>query len=268
MPPPDPRIADLVRQIAKVMGNPIRQYGLTCQDCTRPISAGFRWCHACGNIQADRAAWQVRPAEVQFSVADLVVPLTYAVKGRQAYFDMWGYKSGGEPARRRLNILTGLFSFQHGSCIERAVAMPVSAVALVPSLGRRPGTHPLHEMLGYLPSAWERVPLAPAEVLPSDQNRRRMPDLEYYRCSVDLAGRHVVVFDDTWASGGHAQGAGRRLRAAGAAKVSILVLARILDPAFDSLTLNFVQGRLDGVPYDLELCPVTGAGCPPTVSLR
>jgi hypothetical protein len=265
---PDPRVADLVRQIAKVMGNPIRQYGLTCQDCTRPVSAGYRRCHACNSFRSQPEIGMSDPAKLRTSTADLVVPLTYAVKGRQAYRDMWGYKSGGEPAKRRLSILTALFALRHGSCIGKALQVPVSAVTMVPSLGQRSGTHPLNEMLNYLPNDWSRFTVSPTTDLPRDQNARRAPNPEYYVCEADLTGRHVVVFDDTWASGGHAQGAGRRLRVSGAAKVSVLVLARILDPGFDETTAGFVHNRLDGVPYELEICPVTGSSCPPILSPR
>lgn len=175
--------------------------------------------------------------------------------------DMWSYKSGVAPALNRLSILAALFTYRHAECLDRRIGMAVSAVAMVPSLKQRTGEHPLSNLLAYLPPHWQRVPLSAGKQLPADVNARREPDPAHFGCEVDLTGRHVVVFDDTWARGGHAQGAARRIRAAGAAFVSVLVMARFLDPAFDE-TATFVRTRLTGIPYDLEICPVTGNDCP------
>lgn len=74
-----------------------------------------------------------------------------------------------------------------------------------------------------------------------------------------IMGRHVLVIDDTWTSGGHAQRAASALRAAGASAVTILVLARWLDPTFGP-TGTFIADRLNS-DYDPARCPLTGVHC-------
>jgi predicted amidophosphoribosyltransferase len=48
--------------------------------------------------------------------------------------------------------------------------------------------------------------------------------------SDSLNGRHLLIIDDTWTTGGHAQSLALSARAAGAGAVTIVVLARWLDP--------------------------------------
>ena len=71
---------------------------------------------------------------------------------------------------------------------------------------------------------------------------------------------HVLLLDDTWTSGGHAQSATLALRAAGAAHVSVLVIGRWLNPRYGN-NAQFVRDRLT-TDCNPEICPWTGAGCP------
>ncbi|GIF96582.1 hypothetical protein Cci01nite_16760 [Catellatospora citrea] len=67
------------------------------------------------------------------------------------------------------------------------------------------------------------------------------------------------MVDDTWARGGHAQSAVLALRAAGAARVSIMVAARWINRDYADNN-QFVDQLQD--TYDPQLCPVTGSACP------
>ena len=71
----------------------------------------------------------------------------------------------------------------------------------------------------------------------------------------------MLLVDDTWARGGHAQSAVLALRAAGAARVSVLVAARWINEDFGG-NAAFLRGLADR-DYDPALCPWTGAACPP-----
>jgi phosphoribosylpyrophosphate synthetase len=73
-------------------------------------------------------------------------------------------------------------------------------------------------------------------------------------------GAHVLLVDDTWASGGHAQSAALALREAGAARVSVLVVARWLKHDF-AHNETFVR-ELASREYDPLLCPWTRGQCP------
>ncbi len=54
----------------------------------------------------------------------------------------------------------------------------------------------------------------------------RRADITKFRMTVRLNGQSVLVVDDTWTQGGHAQSAAAALKLAGAGTVGIFVLGR------------------------------------------
>lgn len=253
----DPTPEELLSLVASVMRNPIREPGVTCAVCTTPVD-GWNLCNICRQHMAQHPRLEGGPR-----LADQVVPLTYAIKGTQAYKDAFGYKEigGHRAAWQRFAVTTALFTVEHSLCIDAAALDRASVFLTVPSLSGRSGSHPLDQLGSLLPARWRNHALAASADLPSDQNARRRPNPDHFVCSSDLRGRHVVIFDDTWTSGGHAQGAAVCARQAGAAYITIVVVARVLNPEFGN-TASFVDSRLNGIPYSLSRCPVTGADCP------
>jgi predicted phosphoribosyltransferase len=51
------------------------------------------------------------------------------------------------------------------------------------------------------------------------------------RVASDVAGKAVLIVDDTWVSGGSAQSAAVAVKRAGATRAAIVVLGRHVDPA-------------------------------------
>jgi hypothetical protein len=235
----------------------------TCAICAREVDAGHQLRAKC---RAHRSRYEVpgNPGFPSPLTSDLVVPLTYAVQGYQAYTDMYKYKDSVsfEAAQRRLALLAAVFVVAHQSCIDRFTGHPVTCLAVVPSLTGRPGQHPLEKFAPLFPQNWHRIQLCAALNLPSDGNQRREPIPAFYQCNYDLTGHHVVLIDDTWVTGGHTQGAAVRLRNAGAARVTILVFARFLMTNYLP-TAEFVRKyNLPHPPYEITVCPVTGGACP------
>ena len=255
--------------IAGVMTNPLRQSGINCGVCTREVRPGYTLCWRCNNhrqtFSVPAQGWP-HPVPAWYRTADVVAPLAYAVKGYQSYVDMVEYKNEAVPsgaARGRLDILAALFRVGHPYCIDKVVGVPVSGLAVLPSLKGRQGLHPLTAVTGYLPSWWQHVQLDPAAELPASQDDRREANPDFFHCPQDLHGRHVVLLDDLWVTGGHAQGAAVALRNAGALRVSILEMARLLDPGYPE-TGTFIRNyKLLHRPYNAAICPVTGGACPP-----
>lgn len=70
----------------------------------------------------------------------------------------------------------------------------------------------------------------------------------------------MLLVDDAWASGGHAQSAALALRRTGAERVSLLVVARWINPEYGRNS-SFLQG-IAHRDYDPETCPWTGSRCP------
>jgi phosphoribosylpyrophosphate synthetase len=66
------------------------------------------------------------------------------------------------------------------------------------------------------------------------------------------------LLDDTWTTGGHLQSASAALKAAGAHRVTGLVVARWLDPEFAE-TKAFINALTTG--FEPLLCPFTGGYC-------
>jgi hypothetical protein len=139
---------------------------------------------------------------------------------------------------------------------ERA-SVPVTHWATVPSLPAQPGEHPLHAIVRQLAPGSE-VALAAADEV--EYSRDLAPG--HFRAAAPLpAGAHVLLVDDTWARGGHAQSAALALRAAGASRISVLVAARWINEDFGG-NAAFLRGLAER-DYDPAICPWTGATCPP-----
>jgi hypothetical protein len=135
--------------------------------------------------------------------------------------------------------------------------VPVTHWATVPSLPAQPGEHPLHAIVRRLAPGSE-VALAAADEV--EYSRDLAPG--HFRAAAPLpAGAHVLLVDDTWARGGHAQSAALALRAAGAFRISVLVAARWINEDFGG-NAAFLRGLAER-DYDPAICPWTGATCPP-----
>ncbi|WP_157251947.1 hypothetical protein [Nonomuraea typhae] len=260
VPEPIPGFEATVRdRLAAIMLNPWRVPSVTCATCTHPIGAQYEWCYQCNRDQR----------EFGTAIARLVVPLTYSVVGAQSDSDMYRYKDAmGEhlraqnPSFQRVLLLALGFSVTHAPCLDRVSTSPVSCLATVPSLSGRAGAHPLNRISSVLPEHWRRVEVAAAPGVPESERRKIRARHFSLPSPRDVAGRHVVVFDDTWVKGGHAQSVAAALRQAGAAEVTVVVIARRIDPRNQLPFVEDVARRvLTPREYTLATCPVTGDRC-------
>jgi hypothetical protein len=237
--------AALVSRAGGYLRNPLRQGNVTCAVCTTP-SSGYERCYACNSHR------------FYDELADSVAFLTYAVAGQQSGYVMRGYKAPRQVKEHvtivALMILLSLS--MHSQCPGALAGGPVTHWATVPSLPAKLGEHPLHQLLSQVASHPEVRLVAAAGVRhPRDIN----PD--HFQASVQLPpDSHVLLVDDTWTSGGHAQSAVLALRRGGAAHVSVLVVARWIKEDFGD-NAKFLQG-LSAQDYDPKICPWTGGSCP------
>jgi predicted amidophosphoribosyltransferase len=252
--PPDPEAlarlaASLTSRAGGYLHNPVRAAQLACAVCANPVR-GHERCRRC-----QRHA-------VTDGLADATAFLTYAVAGRQSGYLMRGYKAEPPVEEHRtvvaMLLVTGLLG--HLDCPAALAAAPVTHWAVVPSLPAKPGEHPLHGVAARF-ARWPEAGLtaAPRAAFP------RAVSPHHYQATASLPpGAHVLLLDDTWASGGHAQSAALALRTAGAARVSVLAVARWLNNDSD-LSRQFLRAirRRD---YDPALCPWTGGACPQVTS--
>jgi hypothetical protein len=237
----------LVAKAGGFLHNVVRRELATCAVCAEP-SPGHRVCYRC---RGDRSQSRV-------PLADATAFLTYAVPGRQSGYVMRGYKARPPIGEHRtiVILLAVLGLTQHGSCAERLSGTPITHWAAVPSLPARPGEHPLRPIVRAFAPGTE-LPLSAAPRTPHP----RSVDPQHFRAGAALPpGAHVLIIDDTWVGGGHAQSAVLAARHAGAAYVSVLVLARWLNKDYGGNTRFLAD--LAGRDYDPGLCPWTGASCP------
>ncbi len=243
--------AALVARAGGYLRNTVRQELVTCAVCATPVT-GFRLCYQCQRRRG------------RTGLADATGFLTYAVAGRQSGYVMLGYK-GRPPVPEHRTIVTLLMLLglaRHAGCAAHTgcadgASVPVTHWAVVPSLPPRDGEHPLHAIVSRIAPGREAVLAAADEV-----DYPRDLDPGHFRAVAPLpSGAHVLLVDDTWARGGHAQSAVLALRAAGAARVSVLVAARWINEDFGA-NATFIRGLADR-DYDPAICPWTGSDCPP-----
>lgn len=254
--------------IASIMSNPanvIQDNSLFsieqqrfCTVCARPVESLATECTEC---LRNRAHF---PTEI----ADLVVPLTYGMKGTQAYTDLREYKEtpASVPGYHRLAILTYFFVKYHGSCIATTSGTPVTHVTTVPSSKGR-DIHALESIrLGYF--SW--LPFAPAAYVgPARTERLIVPRPEDFAFSQILTGAHILVFEDSWVRGTNAQSVAVAARRAGAARTTIVSMGRVIDPYY-GINPNWLKTAAAKAPYNPLWCPVGRGPCPvgPIIQLQ
>jgi hypothetical protein len=188
-----------------------------CPVCRGPAGSGRARCFQCD------LHWQCAAS----SLADVVVPVAFAIKGTVHARRLWQYKSprvtAPEATAHAATIRAMLLVFlrDHGPCLWRSAGSdPPTHVAVVPTARRRPGKHPLRSLLeGYLTIPWARLVPTP------DGERLRDLDPDRFRAA-RLPAARVLLIDDTWTTGSSAQSAAMALRAAGVSSVVTVVLGR------------------------------------------
>jgi hypothetical protein len=206
-----------------------------CRTCRGPAQAGFARCYQC----------DLAHSRFGGLLADVVVPVAYAVKGGHLAADLWRYKSGlpGAPeAGARLAAMLSGFLNEHASRVWRSAGMPggPGLAAVVPSGQGRPGAHPL---LGIVASCVDMpvARLSPTRgAAPRGRGLGDSVRLDWLTVAGPAAGADVLLVDDTWVSGGSAQSAAGALKAAGARRVALVVLGRHVDPA-DPRSAEFLR---------------------------
>lgn len=241
------------RYIEKTAGgylrNIVREPGLTCSVCATPVN-GYDRCYPCNQVRS------------VIGLADRVASLTYAVAGTQAAYMMRGYK--GHPASERhqatVSLLIATAVAGHSRCLAEIAGTPATHWSTIPSLPAIAGEHALHELVRGQGLA-QPLPELPLIAAAKVSDPRSVNAAHFSVTSPHAAeNAHVLLIDDTWTRGGHAQSAAAALSAAGAAQVSVLTVARWIDPNFAN-NKDFIAQRM-AADYDASVCPWSGGACP------
>lgn len=251
LPPRVQRVADLVvEQASGYLHNTIREPGVTCSVCAAPVGEGYEKCYQCSGH-----------ARSGHPCADRVGSLVYAVEyDSQAYKLVKNYKadSPGPSMPDMMSSLLAIGLQGHGACDAKLAGNPDDiGWSVVPSTRHRDRPQPLRLLLLALARPGHEIELAPS---PNVVEVRELHPENFVVVTRPPYPPHVLLIDDSWVQGGHAQSAASALKHAGIVDVSILTVARVLDPRW-APNVEFIRRRL-GAEYEPSICPWTGGACP------
>ncbi|SOD71197.1 hypothetical protein SAMN05892883_0762 [Jatrophihabitans sp. GAS493] len=174
--------------------------------------------------------------------------------------DLYTYKRPTVPDGLRLPRLRGLSAVlwqwlsMHEACLANSVGIAqFDRITVVPTTSGRPGLHPLQVLVADIvvgsADRFEML-LLPGPV-PVGQ-REFSPGR--YVAARNLEGTSVLIIDDTWTTGAHAQSASIALKMAGAGPVGILCIGRwiTLDYGDNRAWMESHRGR----PWSWTSCNV------------
>jgi predicted amidophosphoribosyltransferase len=205
-----------------------------------------------------------RTCDRQANALDIVVPISYSEHLGQLHDALRGYKDGVPQVRSyampRLAAILWKFLDMHEECIAGAASVDsFDLVTTVPSSTpekdeQRSSFRTIVSWCRPIADRYERVLEATGEV-PGG----RTVDPRRYRAKSRLDGLDVLLLDDTWASGGHAQSAALALRNAGTRTVALVVIGRHLRRDWEVVMGGPTCGELfDDLPkrFDWTTCTV------------
>jgi predicted amidophosphoribosyltransferase len=164
------------------------------------------------------------------------VPVSLAATGSTPLYRMLcAYKDPRLPSELRVvqaqqvARLFAAFLRDHGRCVALAGGGAWDCIVTVPSSSPRRGEHPLvdvaRRVAGDSGAALDALRRGPAPI-----GHLRASDSGFL--AGEVAGRRVLLLDDTWTSGARAQSAASALAHAGAVVVAVVPAARLVRPAF------------------------------------
>jgi len=234
-----------VAQQVHYLRNPLKPAPSICYVCCGPVTGPWSRCYPCE--QHLRAA--------QSGVADLVVPISYAVKGAQHAHGLAAYKAVRVPSLEiRGNLLDLLMFFvkDHLGCVAEAARVTRwSHIAVVPSTKNRAGQHPLRALIG------DRMglPWVDLSVNPRIHSDTREFRADWFKVSDgNIGGGRVLLIDDTWTTGSRIQSVAYALKQAGAQRTAAIVLGRHANPSWDAW--KSILGTIRDRPFRLDSCLV------------
>lgn len=248
MPGHDPWVTQRTRvgQRSGYLRNPLPAGPGVCYVCRGPAAVPHTRCRQCEQ--------HFRAADGQ--TADVVVPISYAIKREQHAFNLASYKRrpSSDTVRADLLALIQVFIADHGRCLLNAARVSTfDSAVVVPSTRNRPGPHPLQSLVGArLRLPWLRMSANPKI---SPESRAFHPDrFSADEPAGDLNGAAVLLLDDTWTTGSRIESAAYALRAAGVRAVGVVVLGWHVNPDWEPW-LPLLK-TMKKTPFDLDRCAV------------
>lgn len=213
----------------------------TCSYCAGiPASPEHSTCYPCNRIYKPRT-----------DTSDKRGFVSYGWDNSQSARVMYGYKEAipNPHAYRVVSVMLFYALHQHLRCAADARHGPITHWATVPSIRDRGYPQTLHTITAGL------LRNMPEAIMTKSNDVRDPRSLrpENFTVHGPVMRHHVVLIDDTWTTGGHAESSAAALKRAGASRVTLLVLARWLDPRRGD-TDAFIRSELTQ-DFDPDRCP-------------
>lgn len=214
---------------------------MTCGHCAGiPGNSSFASCYQCH--------WQYQPNQ---EATDLRGFVSYGWDNSQSARVMYGYKvqNPAPQAYRVVHVMLFYALHEHLGCTATTDAGVPTRWATVPSLKDRGYPQALHTIAAQTLPGMPEATMAKAANVVSPRGFRP----ENFTVTSDVVGQHILLLEDTWTTGAHAESAAAALKRAGARRVTLLTIARWLDPSRGSTT-DFMKTELTA-DFNPDVCP-------------
>jgi len=225
---PGPRTTRTVAEVAALYSNFLVRVPRVaidvCDVCHGAVDPAYSRCFQCFD--------SIR--KLGSGTADVVSFVSLAPTGGQMAQELYTYKRSSVPERYRLPRLIGLSAglwqwlAKHEACMAgRVGGSQFDVITTVPSTSGRIGQHPLGQLVaGVVTNSSDRYQSLLA-VQRTDLEQRECA-VDRYAVTGDAHRASILVIDDTWTTGAHAQSASAALKQAGAISVGLLAIGRWL----------------------------------------
>lgn len=223
-----------------------------CRVCRGFTSPDFDTCYPCGH-QPDNL--------------EAVVPITYSEHLGQIHLALRNYKDGSSEGIRRhaairLAAILWRFLDAHEACVAQAAgAAEFDRVTIVPSSDpERDKDSAFAQLTGWV----EPIESRRGRLLePTGKVEGRGFAADRFTPAADLTGSSVLLLDDTWVTGGHAQSAAAALISGGAQRVALVAIGRHFHRGYEPVkgsgeTCGDLLEELSA-EFSWEACAVHGA---------
>ncbi len=195
-------------------------------------------------------------------VLDGLIPICYSLRDG---FEGMLWRAKNEPLdawlRFPLGSLLWTFMQYHARCIENSYGGPFDLKVTIPSHNTtRNGVSHLDEIISRVrnfPSEWTREVLVKNHASRAETRRGRIIT-DLFTASPEVSGKRILLFDDTYTTGGTMGSAAHALKERGATKVVGLTLGRQLRADWSN-SRDFVASLGDR-ELDMNQCAVHATG--------
>jgi predicted amidophosphoribosyltransferase len=223
-----------------------------CRVCCGPTTGGYAHCFACRTLLAQLKA-PLAP----------VLPVEICPVPSPLYRVLMGYKESSIGELRRL-LQAGVakrltdFYVNHQVCILAGLGGWAELIVPVPSTVRPPPS-PLEQTLGFSILSLYAAVAGETGRMPYQLLHRTVASVGHMQADADafavcpdlaskVPGARILLFDDTYVSGARSQSAAAALRQAGARRVLIVPLGRVIRPDKSEAHAQFAKRYVDRQP--------------------